>query len=346
MHRASYVQVRMLPTELLLLAPPKAQLRLKEWAGKPRHYRERKKKEREEKTSQSQDRAAVGLPLCVLPRRRSSRHLCRRPHVQLSSNHQCREAAAGRGAAHGPSDAEPKEVQRRRLRTQQWRWSRHQVGQGQAWVSTFVCEAKAETTPGYHRPPLHLLGTPDLLVTQVVPLHHLHLLVAPLVLRPPLLRTRINLHLLVAPVLRPPLRTGLRLPLLITPVALQPHHLVIRVVVVVVPLLRAGLRLPLPMVPLVLALHLHLLGTAGVLPRLRTGLHLPLLMTAVLVALHLHLLGTTGVLPWLRTGLHLPPLMALVALHLHLLITAPVLPWVRAGFSNPSMGLLLLWSRR
>lgn len=343
----------MLPTELLLLAPPKAQLRLKEWAGKPRHYRERKKKEREEKTSQSQDRAAVGLPLCVLPRRSSSgssRHLCRRPHVQLSSNHQCREAAAGRGAAHGPSsDAEPKEVQRRRLRTQQWRWSRHQVGQGQAWVSTFVCEAKSQTTPGYHRPPLHLLGTPDLLVTQVVPLHHLHLLlllVAPLVLRPPLLRTGIHLHLLVAPVRRPPLRTGLRLPLLITPVALQPHHLVIRVVVVVVPLLRAGLRLPLPMVPLVLALHLHLLGTAGVLPRLQTGLHLPLLMTPLVVALHLHLLGTTGVLPWLRTGLHLPPLMALVALHLHLLITAPVLPWVRADFSNPSMGLLLLWSRR
>jgi hypothetical protein len=37
--------------------------------------------------------------------------------------------------------------------------------------------------------------------------------------------------------------------------------------------------------------------------------------------------------------------MALVALHLHLLITAPVLPWVRADFSNPSMELLLLWSR-
>jgi hypothetical protein len=34
------------------------------------------------------------------------------------------------------------------------------------------------------------------------------------------------------------------------------------------------------------------------------------------------------------------------ALHLHLLITAPVLPWVSADFSNPSMELLLLWSRR
>jgi len=69
------------------------------------------------KTKTSQDRAAVGLPLGVLPWRR---HLCRRPHGQLSSNHQCREATVGRGAAHGPSDAKPKEVQRSRLGTEQW----------------------------------------------------------------------------------------------------------------------------------------------------------------------------------------------------------------------------------
>lgn len=90
--------------------------------GKPRHgtplRSPNKKKKKKEKTSQ--DRAAVvGLPLGVLPWRR---HLCRRPHVQLSSNHQRREATVGnRGAAHGPSDAKPKEVQRcSRLRTEQW----------------------------------------------------------------------------------------------------------------------------------------------------------------------------------------------------------------------------------
>lgn len=85
--------------------------------GKPRHETPlRLPNKKTEKTSQ--DRAAiVGLPLGVLPWRR---HLCRRPHVQLSSNHQCREATVGRGAAHGPSDAKPKEVQRSRLRTEQW----------------------------------------------------------------------------------------------------------------------------------------------------------------------------------------------------------------------------------
>jgi hypothetical protein len=103
-----------------------------------------------------------------------------------------------------------------------------------------------------------------LLVTPVVPLHHLHLLlVAPVVQRPPL-RTGIHLHwLLIAPVVQPSLRTGLHLHLhlLITPVGFQPHHLL--VVPVVVPLLRTGLHLPLLMIPVV-ALHLHLLGTTGV----------------------------------------------------------------------------------